>query len=57
MDNPDDLNIDNTGSSPESEYDSWWALTHKNTKASWDVAESDDTDEVVEDSYTDLDEM
>lgn len=56
MDNtsaPDDLNIDEIGSMPQSEFDDWFSLTHKNTKASWDVAEPDDTDECEEDKYDD----
>lgn len=42
----DDLNIDDTGSTPQSEFDDWFSTTHKNTKASWDVAEPDDSDEL-----------
>ena len=56
MDNPlDDLNIDDTGSSPQSEWDIFWTLTHKNTKANWDVAEDNDSDSCEEDRYDDLD--
>lgn len=43
---PSDLELDDDSSTPQSEYDSWWTLTHKNTKASWDVAEEDDSDEL-----------
>ena len=46
MNPEDDLKIDSDTSTPESEYDFWFALTHKNTKASWDVAEDDDSDDL-----------
>jgi hypothetical protein len=46
MENPDDLHINDAGSSPQNEWDDFWAVTHKNTKASWDVAEDDDSDEL-----------
>jgi hypothetical protein len=47
MDNPlDDLQLKDVGSTPQSEWDTWYATTHKNTKASWDVAEEDDADEL-----------
>jgi hypothetical protein len=42
----DDLNIDEVGTTPQSEWDEFWAVTHKNTKASWDVSEPDDSDEL-----------
>ena len=53
----DDLKIDDVGSTPQSEWDEFWTLTHKNTRASWDVAEPDDTDEVLEDDYSEEDEI
>jgi len=43
---PDDLNIDEVGSMPQSEFDEWFSTTHKNTKASWDVSEPDDSDDL-----------
>jgi hypothetical protein len=46
MNPEDDLKIDSDTSTPESEYDFWFTLTHKNTKASWDVAEDDDSDDL-----------
>ena len=55
MDNPDDLTLDDVGSTPQSEFDDWFTLTHKNTKSSWDVAETNDTDECEEDCYDDKD--
>lgn len=55
MNPEDELQINSDGSTPESEFDDWWSLTHKNTKASWDVSEIDDTDECVEDQYSDED--
>jgi hypothetical protein len=37
-------------------FDDFFALTHKNAKASWDdVAEEDDSDECEEDSFDDED--
>lgn len=42
----EDLNLDDTGSVPQSEFDEWFCTTHKNTKASWDVVEDDDSDEL-----------
>lgn len=50
---PDDLSLNDDSSTPQSEWDEFWTLTHKNTKASWDVAETDDSDEVEEDDYGD----
>jgi hypothetical protein len=40
------ITCDPGSSTPENEFDSWFHLTHKNSKASWDVAEDDDSDEL-----------
>lgn len=53
--NPEDLSLQDDSSTPQSEWDEFWTLTHKNTRASWDVAEVDDSDETVEDQYNDVD--
>lgn len=55
MNPEDELKLDEVGSTPQSEWDDFWTLTHKNTKASWDVVEGDDTDECLEDEYNDVD--
>lgn len=54
---PDDLSLNDDSSTPQSEWDDWFSLAHKNTKANWDVAEENDTDECVEDlDFNDRDE-
>ena len=52
MNPEDELKIDSIGSMPQSEFDDWFSLTHKNTIANWDVAEDDDSDLTEEDDYT-----
>jgi hypothetical protein len=47
MVNPlDDFKIDDTSSTPQNEFDDWFSTTHKNTRASWDIAEDDDSDDL-----------